>query len=353
MLITSKTKINSPIHLFVLVVMLTLSPTAKAFANGREQIKIVGSGTVFPFSALTSETFGKARKFKTPIVEATGTGGGFKLFCSSQGMDTPDITNASRPMLADERETCKKNGVVDISEFVLGYDGIVIARKKQSTGVNLAAKDLFLALARQVPKNGKLVDNTAQSWKDINPALPDQPIKVYGTSPTSGTRDTFVEIIMEGTCKEFPEFKATYPDAKTLKNACSLIREDGKFIEAGEDYNATAQKLSNDPTALAVFGYSFLGPNKNTIQSMHLNGVEPSYQNISAGSYKLSRKLYFYVKNDHLAKMKGLPEFIKEATSEAAIGPDGYLVDKGLIPLNDEERSAQRKVAKELAATTK
>lgn len=332
----------------IVIVTAALSTLSPAFAATREQIKIVGSGTVFPFVALASETFGKEGLFKTPIVEATGTGGGFKLFCSGAGLDTPDISNASRPMLAEEKETCKKNSVTNIDEFTIGYDGIVIARKKQSEAGNLSTKDLFLALARQVPKEGKLVDNPYQNWKEINPALPNFPIKVYGTSPTSGTRDTFVEIIMEGTCKELPEFKAAYSDAKALKAACGAIREDGKFIEAGEDYNATAQKLSNDQTALAVFGFSFLEPNKSTIQSMNLNGVEPTYKSISDGSYKLARKLYFYVKNDHIQDIKGLAEFVKEITSEAAIGKDGYLVEKGLIPLSDEQRLQQRKQAKEL-----
>ena len=324
---------------------------SQLYAGEREQIKIVGSGTVFPFSALTAETFGKAGKFRTPIVEATGTGGGFKLFCTGTGLDTADISNASRPMLAEEKQTCDKNGIITISTFALGYDGIVIARKKQPSTQDITARDLFMALAHQVPQNGKLVDNTAQNWKEINPALPNQPIKVYGTSPTSGTRDTFVEIIIQDTCKELPEFKAAYPDAKDLKNACGLLREDGKFIEAGEDYNATAQKLSNDASAIAIFGYSFLEPNKATIQSLSLNGVEPNYTTIQDGSYKLSRKLYIYVKNSHLAEVNGLAQFVREITSEAAIGPDGYLIDKGLIPLNDEERKQQRQAAKMLASS--
>ena len=329
--------------------LLALLLPAQLYADTRNQIKIVGSGTVFPFSALASETFGKTGKFKTPIVEATGTGGGFKLFCAGVGMDTPDIANASRRILPEEQDICAKNGVVSSSEFTLGYDGIAIARKKQSIALDITAHDLFMALARQVPKNGKLVDNTAQNWKDIAPSLPDQPIKVYGTSPTSGTRDTFVEIIMENTCKELPEFKAAYPDAKNLKNACGLLREDGKFIEAGEDYNATAQKLSNDPSAFAIFGYSFLEPNKATIQGLNLNGIEPSVKTIADGSYKLSRKLYIYVKNKHLAEVNGLVDYIREITSEAAIGPDGYLVDKGLIPLGDDERKQQQKAVKELS----
>ena len=326
----------------------TISIPHPSYASTRDQIKIVGSGTVFPFAALAAETFGKEGKFKTPIVEATGTGGGFKLFCSGNGLETPDISNASRPMMPEEKEVCKKNGVTNITEFSIGYDGIVIARKKQHDNLGISAKDLFMGLARKVPKNGALVDNTVQNWKDINPSLPDQPIKVYGTSPTSGTRDTFVEIIMENTCKELPEFKAVYPNAKDLKNACGLIREDNKFIEAGEDYNATAQKLSNDPNAFALFGFSFLAPNKATIQSLSLNGIEPDYKTISDGSYKLSRKLYFYLKNDHLKDIQGLAEYTKEITSEGAIGNDGYLVDKGLIPLSDEQRAAQKKTAREL-----
>jgi len=346
-------KSSKLILIFTINALLAISLPGDLRADDRTQIRIVGSGTVFPFAALASEKFGKAGKFKTPIVEATGTGGGFKLFCNGVGMDTPDINNASRAILNDEKDTCKKNGVVNITEFTIGYDGIVIARKKQADTLNITTKDLFMALARQVPNDGKLIKNTAQSWKEINSSLPDQPIKVYGTSPTSGTRDTFVEIVMVETCKELPEFKAAYPDAKDLKNACGLIREDGKFIEAGEDYNATAQKLTNDASAFAIFGYSFLDPNKASIQSLILNGVAPTYKTISDGTYKLSRKLYFYVKNDHLASVTGLSQYIQEITSEAAIGADGYLFEKGLIPLGDSDRKAQREHAKKLGAAGK
>jgi phosphate transport system substrate-binding protein len=332
-----------------LILAIVLLPAGTYAASNRDQIRIAGSGTVFPFAALASEVFGKEGKFKTPIVEATGTGGGFKLFCSGAGADTPDFTNASRPMLPEEKAACEKNKAGPVEEFTLGFDGIAIARKKQPATLSISSLELFSALARQVPVGGMLVDNPYQAWSDINPSLPAVPIKVYGTSPTSGTRDTFVEIIMEGVCKNLPEFKAAYPDHRQLQDACSAIREDGKFIEAGEDYNATAQKLSNDPGALAIFGFSFLEPNKSLIQSVRLDGVEPTYETIAEGRYKLSRTLHVYAKTSHIGSVPGMQEFIREITGEAAIGPDGYLVDKGLIQLPQTQRAQQRKKARALS----
>lgn len=324
-------------------VVLAATP---AFA--REQIRVVGSGTVFPFTAIAAEQFGKAGKFKTPIIEATGTGGGFKLFCEGIALDTADMNNASRPMLPAEKELCAKNGVTRIVELVMGYDGIALARKKGAQPLELSKKDLFLALAKQVPVRGTLTANPYASWKQINSALPDMPIKIYGTSPTSGTRDTFVELVMEEACKGFEEFKAAYPDKKAHKNACAMIREDGVFIEAGENYNATAQKLLSDPSALAIFGYSFLDQNAATLQGTALDGALPTYENIASGRYGLSRKLYVYVKGEHVGKVPGLAEFARELTSEAAVGPYGYIVDKGAVPLPDDARIAQRTLAASL-----
>lgn len=305
-------------------------------------IHIVGSGTVFPFSTIAAEQFGKMGKFKTPIVEATGSGGGFKIFCGGDGADTPDINDASRAILPEEVASCKKNGVSKITDLVIGYDGIVIARKRQGAPVKLTKKELFLALAREVPKGGKLVTNPNHSWNQIDPSLPKEPIKVFGTSPVSGTRDTFVELVMVESCKNMPEFKKAYADEKTREKACGEIREDGSFIEAGEDYNATALKLSNDPTAFAIFGYSFLDQNRSLIEPSSIDGVLPTFDNISNDKYGLSRKLHMYVKDSHVGKTPGLAEFAKAITSEAAMGPNGYMVAKGLVPLGTADRAKQR-----------
>jgi len=312
-----------------------------ALADSRDQLRIVGSGTVFPFATLAAEQFGKGGNFKTPIVESTGTGGGFKLFCSGLGLDTADINDASRAMTPEEKNQCEKNGVSDVTDIVIGYDGIVLARKKSGEALNLTRKDIFLALARDVPKDGKLVPNSVQSWKQVDAQLPDQPIKIYGTSPVSGTRDTFVELVMLASCMDLPEFKTAYADEKARKAACGAIREDGKFIEAGEDYNATAQKLEGDAAAFAIFGYSFLEQNPTLVQGTNIDGVTPGFDTISGGAYSLSRKLHLYIKNAHLGKVPGLAEFAREITSEAAMGEDGYMVDKGLVPLPAADRAAE------------
>jgi phosphate transport system substrate-binding protein len=313
-----------------------------SFPAAAGPIHIVGSGTVFPFAAEAAEQFGKAGQFKTPIVEATGTGGGFKLFCGGAGPETPDINDASRAMVEDEEKLCQQNNVGKITEITIGYDGIVIARQKQPGPAALTRKDIFLALARDIPQGGKLIRNSAQSWRDVNPALPETPIKIYGTSPASGTRDAFVEMVMVSSCKDLPEFRAAYPETKAREHACGLIREDGKFIEAGEDYNATAQKLTGDASAIAIFGYSFFDQNRAIIQAVNIDGVAPAPETIAGGSYKLARKLYLYIKNAHVGKTPGLAEFAQEITSETAIGPDGYMTAKGLVPLPDAARAKER-----------
>jgi phosphate transport system substrate-binding protein len=327
--------------------MLILMPvvTAGSFASeaeAREQIRAVGSSTVFPFITVAAEQFGQGGKFKTPIVESTGTGGGFKLFCEGVGASHPDISNASRPMTDAEKETCKKNGVGSITELPIGYDGIVIAASKKATPFNLTRQDIFLALARQVPKDGKLVNNPNTTWKQVNPSLPNEPILVYGPPPTSGTRDAFVELALEPVCKEMPEYKAAYADEKERGKACKTIREDGKYVEAGEDDNLIIQKLKADSHALGVFGYSFLAENKAAVQGMKVDNVAPAYSAISDGSYKLSRTLFIYVKNDHLGNIPGLQEFVQETTSDAAMGPTGYMANKGLIALHDKQRETSR-----------
>ncbi|MGQ9831421.1 MAG: PstS family phosphate ABC transporter substrate-binding protein [Thermochromatium sp.] len=324
--------------------------TLSAQAMARDTIYIVGSSTVFPFATAVAEAFGHTSGFKTPKVESTGTGGGMKLFCAGVGVAHPDITNASRKMKASEFESCQKAGVKEITEVKIGYDGIVIANSKLAGAWNLSLKDIYLALAKDVPDGkGGFIPNPNKTWKDVNAELPDLKIEVLGPPPTSGTRDAFVELAMEGGCNSFPEIKALKTsDEKKHKAVCQGIREDGAYIEAGENDNLIVQKLVANKSALGIFGYSFLDQNTDKIQGAKINGVKPTYETISSGSYPISRAIYFYVKNAHVGTIPGIQEYIKEFTSDKAWGPEGYLADKGLIALPDAERAAVAKIAQSL-----
>ncbi|HAO32488.1 MAG TPA: phosphate ABC transporter substrate-binding protein [Candidatus Competibacteraceae bacterium] len=309
--------------------------------SARDYISIVGSSTVYPFTTAVAEQFGKANaQFKTPKVESTGTGGGFKLFCGGVGVQHPDISNASRPIKKSEVETCAKNGVTEIVEINIGFDGIVLASSKKNQPMPLTIKDIWLALAKEVPDaSGKLVANPHKTWKDVNPALPANKIEVLGPPPTSGTRDAFVELVMDHGCKEFDAIKTLEKsDEKKAKAACQTVREDGAFIEAGENDNLIVNKLVANPNALGVFGYSFLEENLDKIQGETINGVAPNFESIADGKYPVSRPLFVYVKKAHVGVIPGIKEFIAEFTSEKAVGDDGYLGRKGLIPLPDNKR---------------
>jgi phosphate transport system substrate-binding protein len=319
-------------------------------AQARDEIRIVGSSTVFPFSTAVAEQFGKAGSFKTPVVESTGTGGGIKLFCAGVGVDHPDIANASRAIKDSELETCKKNGVAEITEVKIGYDGIVLANSKATAPLNLTIKSVFLALAKQVPVDGKLVDNPYKTWSEIDPSLPNAAIEVLGPPPTSGTRDAFVELVMDKACGEFAEIKALEGDAK--KAACQSVREDGLFVEAGENDNLIVQKLEANPAAVGIFGFSFLDQNADKVQGSAMDGVTPTFETIADGSYEVSRPLYFYVKNAHVGVIPGLKEFVAEFMSDRAAGDEGYLADKGLIPLPAGERETVMQAAMALQPMT-
>ena len=324
------------------------STTGAALAD--DQIQIVGSSTVFPFATTVAERFGKSTDFKTPVVESTGSGGGLKLFCAGVGLDTPDITNASRRIKASEVEKCAANGVTDIVEVKVGYDGIVMANSRQAAQMELSLKDIFLALAKDVPNGeGELQANPYKTWKDVNAALPDMKIEVMGPPPTSGTRDAFVELAMEGGCKQFDWIKALKKsDKPAYKALCHTIREDGAFIEAGENDNLIVQKLQANADALGIFGFSFLDQNDDVVQGSKIDGVAPEFELIADGSYPVSRSLFFYVKADHVGKVDGIAEFLAEFTSQAASGEDGYLADKGLIPMPEAERAEWADKAKNL-----
>ncbi|HMM45116.1 MAG TPA: substrate-binding domain-containing protein [Candidatus Macondimonas sp.] len=336
-------------HLALAAASLLAAPLA---AQARDYISIVGSSTVYPFSTVVAEQFGKTGQFKTPKVESTGTGGGFKLFCGGVGVQHPDISNASRAIKSSEKEDCAKNGVKDIVEIKVGYDGIVLANSKASKVLEIDLKQLYLALAKNVPdpKSGdKLVPNPYKMWSDIDASLPKQKIEVLGPPPTSGTRDALVELGMEGGCKGFPLLKEMKEkDEKAYKAACGTMREDGAFIEAGENDNLIVQKLGANKDAYGIFGYSFLEENLATVKPAIINGSRPSFESISGGAYPLSRPLFFYVKKAHVGVIPGIPEFLAEFTSEKAFGPDGYLTDRGLIALPDDERKKVADVAKKL-----
>ena len=325
-----------------LAVAATLALAGAAQAqSARDYISIVGSSTVYPFTTAVAEQFGKGSSFKTPKVESTGTGGGFKLFCGGVGVQHPDVSNASRAIKKSEIETCAKNGVTEIVEINIGFDGIVVASSKKTQPIALTIKDLWLALAKEIPEpgTGKLVANPFKTWKDVNPTLPATKIEVLGPPPTSGTRDAFVELVMDHGCKEFAAIKELEKaDEKKAKAACQTVREDGVFIEAGENDNLIMQKLVANPNALGIFGYSFLEENLDKIQGETINGVAPNFENIADGKYPVSRPLFIYVKKAHVGVIPGIKEFIAEFTSEKAVGEEGYLGKKGLIPLPDAKR---------------
>jgi len=324
----------------------TLAAAATVAASStlaaRDSISIVGSSTVFPFSKVVAERFGKSTNFKAPTVESTGTGGGFKQFCGGVGVNFPDISNASRRIKQAEFDNCQSNNVKEIVEVLIGYDGIVIANSVKAKQLKLSRKDLFLALAKKVPdpKGGdKLIDNPYKTWKDVNPTLPATKIEVLGPPPTSGTRDAFVELAMEGGCKKFDWIASLKKTNKgKYKEICHILREDGAYIEAGENDNLIVQKLNSNKNALGIFGFSFLDQNSDKVQASLVDGKSPSFETIADGSYPVSRPLYFYVKKAHVGLIPGIKEYLAEFTSEKAWGSEGYLADKGMIPLNDAKR---------------
>ena len=332
----SKFKIALP----TISVLAGLLMTANAFA--RDNIEVVGSSTVYPFSTVVAERYGRSTGKATPKIESTGSGGGMKLFCSGVGTNYPDITNSSRRIKMSEFKKCQENGVKDVIEVQIGYDGIVIANSVDAKSINLSRKDIFLALAAKVPGDteGSLIDNPYTNWKQINPLLPDIDIEVLGPPPTSGTRDAFVELGMEGGCKKIAWIAALKKtDKNTYKQVCHTVREDGRYIEAGENDNLIVQKLEANPAALGIFGFSFLDQNADKVQGASIESVEPTFESIADKSYPISRPLFFYVKKAHVGVVPGMMGYLKEFTSERAWGVEGYLAEKGMIPLPIKERN--------------
>jgi phosphate transport system substrate-binding protein len=340
--------LTSAAYLSVTALAVFFMPATQARAA--EQIHIVGSSTVYPFATTIAEEFGKTTRNASPIVESTGTGGGLKLFCSGVDETFPDIANASRAIKDSERKLCSDNGVKDITEIKIGFDGIVLANARKSPVFDLTKDQIFAALAKKVVVGGKLADNPHKMWNEIDPKLPAVKIEVYGPPTTSGTRDAFVELVMEKACADKDAFKAVWKDEDSRKKNCHMIREDGAFIEAGENDNLIVQKLKSNPDALGIFGYSFLEENEDSVHGSKVGGISPSFETIADGSYPVSRPLFMYVKDAHVAVTPGLADFIQEAVSEKAAGAEGYLAAKGLIPLPEAELKTMEKRA---AALTK
>jgi phosphate transport system substrate-binding protein len=355
------------------VIAAAIGGLSTAQAANRDSVSIVGSSTVYPFATVVAERFGRSTAFKAPKVESTGSGGGLKLFCKGLGANTPDITNASRRIKQSEYDACQGNGVTDIVEVLVGYDGIAIANSKKAPLFKLTRKDLYMALAKDVPGvNGKLMANPNKTWRDVNAGLPAIKIEVLGPPPTSGTRDAFAELALGGGAQGVPDLKTLRgmgadqvteikammtrlglpagmydalaqkkgkaPKGKDVfKSIAYAVREDGAYIEAGENDNLIVQKLDANANALGIFGFSFLDENGDKVQGSEVDGVAPTFESISSGDYPVSRPLYFYIKSAHVGKIPGIHEYAMEFTSSRAMGEDGYLPEKGLIPLGDDE----------------
>lgn len=349
---TMEISVNSKFIAFTTATAVVTIAFAGA-ALARDQIRIVGSSTVYPFTTAVAEQFGKSGG-KTPVVESTGTGGGMKLFCAGVGESHPDVANASRAIKKSEFEDCQKNGVKDIVEVKVGIDGLVLANAKSGPDLNLTQEQVFRALAKEIPDaEGKLVANPNKSWKDVDPSLPDEKIEVLGPPPTSGTRDSFLELVMEKGAEKIDALKKLKDEdkankTKNFEKAWKSIREDGAYIDAGENDNLIVQKLEANPKAVGIFGYSFLEENTSKIKGAKIAGVAPDYDTISGGTYPVARPLFIYVKKQHVGVIPGLKEFVAEYVSAKAMGEDGYLPKKGLVPLPKADADAAAKAGTEL-----
>ena len=338
--------------------------SANVMAAARDYVSIVGSSTVYPFATVVAERYGRSTGTPTPKIESTGSGGGMKLFCSGVGTVHPDVTNSSRRMKYSEFQLCQDNGVTGIVEVLIGYDGIVVANSKAKPAMQMTRKDLYLALAAKVPgPDGKLIDNPYKTWKEVNPTLPNTRIEVLGPPPTSGTRDAFAELGLEGGAKKFPDLKKlrgskdeaeikalmsklgipmsafNKKGKKVFKAVAHAVREDGHYVEAGENDNLIVQKLEANPDALGVFGFSFLDQNSDKVQGSIIEGSAPEFETIADKSYPISRPLYFYVKKVHIGVVPGIEGYLAEFSSEKAWGEDGYLAEKGMIPMPKDLRN--------------
>ena len=359
-----------------LATLLLANPASAA----RDQISVVGSSTVYPFTTVVAERFGRMTDYPTPKIESTGTGGGMKQFCGGVGTEYPDMTNASRAIKESELADCASNGVTQVVELKVGYDGVVIASSYAHEVMELSLDQLFLSLAAFVPNDDgtALVENPYQMWSDIHPSLPQREIEVLGPPPTSGTRDAFLELVMQvgaarlpllGSMEAMPaeqladllegveldEYAAAAASGElsgedAFEVISHTIREDGAYVEAGENDNLIVQKLEANGDAVGIFGFSFLDQNSDFVQGHIIEGAEPTFGNIASGAYSVSRPLFVYVKGQHVPVIPGMREFLDEFTSERAWGDTGYLTDRGLIPMPREERSKYSEAAANLTA---
>jgi len=324
------------------LILAAICSSISVAATAREYISVVGSSTVYPFATVVAERFGKSSSFATPKIESTGSGGGLKLFCSGVGTSFPDVTNASRRIKSSELEGCIANGVKDVIEVQIGFDGIVLANSVAKERYSLTLRDIFLALGERVPNpdgSETLVENPYKTWNEVNANLPVVKIEVLGPPPTSGTRDAFAELALEGGCKTIGWIKAMKKSDKAkYKAVCHSVREDGAYIEAGENDNLIVQKLDANPSALGVFGFSFLDQNADKVQGALIEGQEPEFETIADKSYPVSRPLFFYVKKAHIGVVPGIEAYLAEFTADKAWSEEGYLADKGMIPLSDDVR---------------
>jgi len=323
------------------ILTLTTLAIASGAAVAKDQIDIVGSSTVYPFSSYVAEEFGAITDYPAPKVESTGSGGGHKLFYVGTDLDTPSITNSSRRMKVSEFEENQKNGVEEIFESMIGYDGIVLAQNDENDAVDITLEQITLAVAEKVPQDGELVPNPYTKWSEIDESLPDREIKVLGPPTTSGTRDAFHELVLHAGAESLG-----YPDAADGAEDGDVeyqsVRQDGHWVDSGENDNLIVQQLVNDDDAFGVFGYSFLEENSDKLQAATINEVDPVPEAIGSGEYPVSRSLYFYVKLAHLDDVNGLADFVDLFLTEQMIGSDGVLKTRGLIPLPEEKREALR-----------
>lgn len=330
---------------------LAITAISATSAFAREEIRIVGSSTVFPYTQAVSEQFANNTGAPSPIVESTGTGGGMQVFCAGVGEDHPDITGASRAMKASEYELCVTNGVTDVTEALIGYDGLsLVVSRTNEADWDLTLAEVFTALAAQVPVDGVMVDNPYTMWNEINPALPATPILVFGPPPTSGTRDAFVELAMWAGCEQLPFVVDGGFDGDWVEENCSRMRTDGPFVEAGENDNLIVQRLNSDPNAMGIFGYSFLFENLDTLKDVKIGGIESTLENIASFDYPIARPLYIYIKNAHRGVIPNMQEFIEEYMSADAVGADGYLSERGLVVQNEADLATMQEAV--LGATT-
>lgn len=288
-----------------------------------EQLRVVGSSTVFPFASYVAEELGVTTDYATPVIESTGSGGGLQLFCAGTGANTPDVTNASRRIKPSELQRCQDNGVTEITEIVFGYDGIVFGQNKDNQQWNLTREQITLALAAKVPQDGKLVANPYTNWNQIDASLPDRKILVYGPPTSSGTRDAFEEMVLAYGSAQIEGYDGEF----------TTIRRDGAYVPSGENDNLIVQRLAQNPDAFGIFGFSFLAENRSLIEGVHIDGVEPERELISSGDYPIARSLFFYTKNAHGDDVAALGAYVDMFLSERMVGDKGFLKTLGLIPL--------------------